>query len=213
MPVAAEERTAFYRERASETYNALWYFVAGTLAEIPYVFFSSLLFSIIFFPSVGLTGYTTFFYYWLVVSMNALLFVYFGQLMVYALPSVAVASTFGALFSSIFMLFAGFNPPAGNIPTGYEWIHWISPPTYSISILVSLVFADCPEGSTDGVSCQTLQGAPPTIGDVTLKQYVEGTFDMKHEHIWRNAMIMIILIVCFRLLALVSLRYINHQKR
>ncbi|KAE9268844.1 hypothetical protein PF008_g31020 [Phytophthora fragariae] len=213
MPVAADERTAFYRERASETYNALWYFVAGTLVEIPYIFFSSLLFCIIFYPSVGFTGYITFFYYWIVVSMNALLFVYFGQLMVYALPSVAVASTLGALFSGIFMLFAGFNPPAGSIPTGYMWVHWISPPTYTIAMLVSLVFADCSEGSTDGISCKSLQNAPPTIGDMTLKEYVEETFDMKHSDIWRNAMIMIILIVVFRVLALVSLRYINHLKR
>jgi len=213
MPVAADERTAFYRERASQTYNALWYFIAGTLVEIPYIFISTLLFTIIFYPSVGFTGYVTFFYYWLVVSMNALLFVYFGQLMVFALPSVAVASTLGALFSGIFMLFAGFNPPTGSIPTGYMWVHWISPPTYTISMLVSLVFADCSEGSTDGISCQTLQNAPPTIGDVTLKAYVEATFDMKHSDIWRNALIMMVLIVVFRVLALVSLRYINHLKR
>ncbi|GMF63859.1 unnamed protein product [Phytophthora fragariaefolia] len=198
MPVAADERTAFYRERASETYNALWYFVAGTLVEIPYIFFSSLLFCIIFYPSVGFTGYITFFYYWVVVSMNALLFVYFGQLMVFALPSVAVASTLGALFSGIFMLFAGFNPPTGSIPTGYMWVHWISPPTYTIAMLVSLVFADCSEGSTDGISCNSLQNTPPTIGDMTLKEYVEETFDMKHSDIWRNALILIILIVVFQ---------------
>ncbi|KAF1787068.1 P-loop containing nucleoside triphosphate hydrolase [Phytophthora cactorum] len=179
MPVAADERTAFYRERASETYNALWYFVAGTLVEIPYIFFSSLLFCIIFYPSVGFTGYITFFYY-----------------------CVAVASTLGALFSGIFMLFAGFNPPTGSIPTGYMWVHWISPPTYTISMLVSLVFADCSDGSTDGISCQTLENAPPTIGDMTLKEYVEETFDMKHSDIWRNASIMIVLIVVFRILAL-----------
>ncbi|RLN89241.1 hypothetical protein BBJ28_00007821 [Nothophytophthora sp. Chile5] len=213
MPVAAEERTAFYRERASETYNALWYFVAGTLAEIPYVFLSSLLFSIIFFPSVGFTGYATFLWYWLVVSLNTLLFVYLGQLMVFALPSVAVAATLGALCSTMFMLFAGFNPPASNIPTAYKWLHYISPPTYSISILVALVFADCPDGSTEGLSCQTLQGAPPAIGDVTLKQYVEGTFDMKHDHILKDVLIMGILIAALRFLALLALRYVNHLKR
>ncbi|OWZ14878.1 ABC transporter [Phytophthora megakarya] len=210
MPVAADERTAFYRERASQTYNALWYFIAGTLVEIPYIFFSSLLFTVIFYPSVGFTGYITFFYYWLVVSMNALVFVYLGQLLVYALPSVAVATTLGALLSSIFMLFAGFNPPTGSIPDGYMWVHWISPPTYSIAILVALVFGDC---SGDKVGCDAMQDAPPTIGDMTLKQYVEDTFDMKHGDIWRNAMILIILIVAFRVLALISLRYISHLKR
>ncbi|KAG1698458.1 hypothetical protein DVH05_015000 [Phytophthora capsici] len=178
MPVAAEERTAFYRERASETYNALWYFIAGTLAEIPYVFLASFLFCVIFYPSVGFTGYTTFFYYWVVISLNTLVFVYLGQLMVFALPSVAVATTLGSLFSGIFLLFAGYNPPTSSIPTGYKWVHYISPPTYTISILVGLVFADCPDGSTDGISCQKLQNSPPSTGDVTLKQYVENNFDM-----------------------------------
>ncbi|EGZ11558.1 pleiotropic drug resistance protein ABC superfamily [Phytophthora sojae] len=123
MPVAAEERTAFYRERACETYSALC------------------------------------------------------------------------------------------IPTGYKWVHWISPPTYTVAILVSLVFADCEDDSGDSISCRVVQDAPPTIGDKTLKAYVEGRFDMKHDDIWRNAAILIVLMVCFLVLALLSLRYINHMKR
>jgi len=213
MPVVADERTAFYRERASQTYNALWYFVAGTVAEIPYVFASALLFCVIYYPSVGFDGYATFFYYWIVVSLNSLVFVYLGQLMVYALPSVAVASTIGALLSSIFMLFAGFNPPTDNIPTGYIWVHYIAPPSYTISILTSLVFADCPDDNSSAISCQTLTGAPPSVGDVTLKQYVEGTFSMEHDKIWRNIGIIIALIIVLRALALYALRYINHLKR
>jgi hypothetical protein len=202
MPVAAEERTAFYRERASETYHALWYFIAGTLVEIPYVLFSTLSFTIIFFPSVGFSGFTTFIHYWLVVSLNALLFVYFGQLLVYALPSVAVASIAGALLSSIFMLFAGFNPPASNIPIGYKWIYYISPPTYSIATLVAMVFADCPDGTSSNLGCKVLKNAPPTVGNITLKQYVENAFNMKSDLIQRNILILCVLIGAFRLLAL-----------
>ncbi|KAE9145496.1 hypothetical protein PF006_g9647 [Phytophthora fragariae] len=142
--------------------------------------------------------------------MNALVFVYLGQLLVYALPSVAVATTLGALLSSIFMLFAGFNPPTRTIPTGYMWVHWISPPTYSIAILVSLVLGDW---SGDKVGCDPLQDAPPTISDMTLREYVEETFDMKHGDIWRNDMILMILIVVFRVFALISLRYLSHLKR
>jgi ABC-type multidrug transport system permease subunit len=40
------------------------------------------------------------------------------------------------------MLFAGFNPPGNSIPTGYKWIYYLSPPTYSIAALVALIFAD-----------------------------------------------------------------------
>ncbi|OWZ02365.1 Pleiotropic drug resistance protein transporter, partial [Phytophthora megakarya] len=153
-------------------------------------------------------GVTTFIWYWLVVALNALLFVYIGQLLVYALPTVAVATTAGALLSSIFMLFSGFNPPASNIPIGYKWIYYISPPTYTIAILVALVFAD-----SDGFGSQTITNAPPTVGNITLKQYVENAFNMKHDDIPRNVLILCVLIVAFRLLALLSLRYISHLKR
>ncbi|KAG3081759.1 hypothetical protein PI125_g20084 [Phytophthora idaei] len=37
VPISSEDRLAFYRERAAQTYNALWYFVAATVVEIPYV--------------------------------------------------------------------------------------------------------------------------------------------------------------------------------
>lgn len=212
MPVAAAERTAYYRERASQTYNALWYFIAGTVAEIPYVFLSGLLFSIIMYPSVGFTGYLRFFMYWFIVSLNMLLQVYFGQLMVYLLPSVEVASVIGALLMSIFMLFAGFNPPASAIPTAYKWIYYIAPPSYSISILVALLFGDC--SSASDLGCQVLSNAPPQLGEnLTLKEYVEGTFDMKHDRIVFNTVILGILIVGFRLFALFSLRFVNHLKR
>ncbi|GMF16501.1 unnamed protein product [Phytophthora lilii] len=165
LPVAADERSSFYRERASQTYNAFWYFIAGNFVEIPYILLSTLLFCAIFFPSVGFTGYATFFYYWMVASINTLVFVYLGQLFVFALPIVAIATTIGALLISIFMLFAGFNPPTDTIPIGYKWIHWISPPSYSVSILVSLILGDCSDGN---VGCNILQAAPPTVGDVTV---------------------------------------------
>ncbi|KAG7378316.1 hypothetical protein PHYBOEH_000427, partial [Phytophthora boehmeriae] len=35
LPFTAQERASFYRERAAQTYNVLWYFVAATVTEIP----------------------------------------------------------------------------------------------------------------------------------------------------------------------------------
>jgi ABC-type multidrug transport system ATPase subunit len=223
MPVAVAERTSFYRERAAQTYNALWYFVAGTLAEIPYVLLSSLLLSAVMLPSVGLltrAPVLAFVSYTLVLALNGLQFVYLGQLLVYATPNDAVAATLGALLSSIFILFAGFNPPAGSIPTGYQWIHYASPPTYSIATMAALMLANCPDdyqsgdGGNTPLGCMQLSDVPPSIGDnVTVQQYVEGTFDMRSSDVARNLLVLGVLIVAFRLLALVSLRYINHLKR
>ncbi|ETI30134.1 hypothetical protein F443_22745 [Phytophthora nicotianae P1569] len=51
IPRGVATLASFYRERASQTYNAFWYFVGSTLAEIPYCFMSSLIFTVIFYQS------------------------------------------------------------------------------------------------------------------------------------------------------------------
>ncbi|KAG3107583.1 hypothetical protein PI124_g2683 [Phytophthora idaei] len=73
-----------------------------------------------------------------------------------------------------------------------------------------MVFADCPDGTSSNIGCQVLKNASPTVGNISLKQYVEHAFDMKSDHIPRNVVILGILIVVFRLLALLSLRCISH---
>lgn len=215
MPVAAAERTAFYRERASQTYNALWYFVAGTVAEVPYIFLSGFLVSAILYPSVGFTGFPEFLLYWLIVSLNLLVQVYFGQLMIYLLPSIEAASIVGALINSVLMIFAGFNPPTSQIPSAYRWVHSISPPCYCISVLAALLFANCPEGanSEENWGCRILGDAPPQYAGMTLKEYVESHYEMKHDDILSNTLILVLLMVCLRILALLSLRYVSHLKR
>ncbi|KAJ0401833.1 hypothetical protein ATCC90586_008552 [Pythium insidiosum] len=215
LPIASEERASFYRERASQTYNALWYFVGGTVAEIPYVFGSSFVFTAIFYPMVGFTGVKRFFLYYLNTALHVLLQTYVGQFLAYAMPSVEVAAIIGVLVNSIFFLFMGFNPPADAIPSGYKWLYHITPQKYTLSILSATVFGDCSDSSnTSELACKKLKNVPPTIPQgLTIKEYVEEVFLMKHDDIWRDFAIVLCFIVLFRVLALLSLRYINHQKR
>ncbi|TMW67510.1 hypothetical protein Poli38472_011130 [Pythium oligandrum] len=215
LPIASEERAAFYRERAAQTYNALWYFVGGTIAELPYVFSATFIFVAIFYPMVGFTGVSRFFLYWFNASLYVLMQTYLGQLLAYAMPSVEVAAIIGVMVNSIFFLFMGFNPPSSAIPSGYKWLYHITPHQYVLSILSSIVFGDCPnEGDLSELACRPLQNLPPTVSaNLTVKGYVEEVFEMKHSDLWRNFGIFLAFIVLFRVLALVSLRYINHQKR
>ncbi|DAZ92658.1 TPA: hypothetical protein N0F65_001618 [Lagenidium giganteum] len=213
LPIASEERASFYRERASQSYNALWYFVGSTVAEIPYVFVSALIFTVIFYPMVGFTGFATGVFYWINTALLILLQTYMGQFLAYAMPSVEVAAIIGVLMNSIFFLFMGFNPPANAIPSGYQWLYTITPQRYSLAILSALVFSDCSDGSELG--CKVLTGdLPPTVTPgITVKGYVEHVFKMKHDEIWTNFVVVLGFIVLFRVLALLSLRFINHQKR
>ncbi|RLN52010.1 hypothetical protein BBJ29_009265 [Phytophthora kernoviae] len=215
LPIASEERASFYRERAAQTYNALWYFVGSTLAEIPYVFVGTLLFMVPFYPMVGFTGTAQFFNYWFNLSLLVLLQAYIGQFLSYAMPSVEVAAIIGVLLNSICFLFMGFNPPASSIPIGYRWLYHIIPQKYTLAILAAIMFGDCPsngDGSAKG--CEQMSGAPPTLPDgMNVKEYLESVFLIKHSEIWMNCGIVIAFIIVFRVLTLLALRYVNHQKR
>ncbi|KAG7379469.1 hypothetical protein PHYPSEUDO_008543 [Phytophthora pseudosyringae] len=225
LSVTSADRPAFYRERASQTYNAFWYFVGSTIVEIPYVFGGTLVYTAIFFPMVQFTGFYIFVMFWINTSLLILMLTYMGQMFVYLLPSEEVAGIIGILVNSVFFLFMGFSPPANLIPQGYKWLYTITPQRFGLAILGALVFADCPDepvydeatktwsGVGSELGCQPLQNAPVSSGAVTVKQFTEDVFGMKHNEIWTNFFVVIAFIVVFRLIALVGLRFVNWQKR
>ncbi|GMF60948.1 unnamed protein product [Phytophthora fragariaefolia] len=100
LPFTGHERESYYRERASQTYNALWYFIGATFAEIPYIFFSGFLFTVFFYPLMGFTSVTTWVLYWINLSLFILMQTYLGQLFIYALPTVEVAAIVGVLINA-----------------------------------------------------------------------------------------------------------------
>ncbi|GMF30840.1 unnamed protein product [Phytophthora lilii] len=218
LPITSAERPAFYRERASQTYNCLWYFVGSTVAELPYVFFSGGIFTIIFYPWVGFTNHASGIMYWVTMSLFVLMQTYLGHLFIYALPSVEVAAILGVLYNSICLLFAGFNPPAASIPAGYHWLYLITPQKYIMGLLSSLAFTDCSNepvwNSTLGAyehggsepACQQLEDAPVTLGHTTVKGYVEDHFRMKHSEIWSNFGYVFVFLAVFRLLHQVRIK-------
>ncbi|KAJ8540739.1 hypothetical protein ON010_g12488 [Phytophthora cinnamomi] len=156
LPITCKEQTAFYRERASESYNAFWYFVGATLVEIPYCFGTTLLFMAIFYPMTDFTGVPAFFTFWLSLSLIVLLMSYFGQFLAFLLPSLEVASVFMVIVNIVCTLFTGFNPPAIAIPSGYKWIYLIVPNKYAFASLAAIVFGDCPSDGDDMTFGETL---------------------------------------------------------
>uniref|UniRef100_K3X547 ABC transporter domain-containing protein n=1 Tax=Globisporangium ultimum (strain ATCC 200006 / CBS 805.95 / DAOM BR144) TaxID=431595 RepID=K3X547_GLOUD len=213
LPITSEERASFYREQASQMYHPFWYFLGSTLVEIPHVLVSSAVFTAVFFPMVGFTGFANAILYWINVSLIVLLMTYIGQFLIYATPSIEVASIMGVLLNSIHMLFMGFSPPAAAIPKVYKWIHYATPQRYALANLAAIVFSNCPEETSDNLGCHSLDGAPISLGKITVKGYVESVFGMKHDEMAMNFGVLLAFIVFFRILALLSLCYLNHQKR
>jgi hypothetical protein len=215
LPITAKERTVFYRERASETYNAFWYFIGTTIVEIPYSFGTTFVLVAIYYPMVGFTGAAAFFAYWFNLSVIVLLMAYFGQFLIFLLPSLDVASVFMVLINTVCILFTGFNPPAVSIPRGYVWLYDICPHKYAFASLTAIVFGECP-GDGDGSQrgCRQMTGTPPSLPDgITLREYLETNFLIKHSEIWSNCGILVAWIAALRVLTLLALRYVNHQTK
>ncbi|KAG3120908.1 hypothetical protein PI124_g851 [Phytophthora idaei] len=223
LPLADQDRAAFYRERSAQSYNALWYFLGATLAEIPYVIVNSFIFTVLSFTLMGFTdggdaswGVTTMALYWLVMVLFTLQQVYLGQFLAYALPGVELTSLAGTLLSSILLLFSGFNPPSKSIPRGYWWLHVLAPQRYTLAALVALVFADCSSNDDDQsqrFGCQRLQNVPLELEGLSVKQYVESVFEMRHDGIARDIAVSVAFTVGFQLLGLLSLRFVSHQRK
>ncbi|EEY55297.1 ATP-binding Cassette (ABC) Superfamily [Phytophthora infestans T30-4] len=177
---------AEYSSDQGQTYNAFWYFVGSTVVEIPYCFFTTLIFLVIFFPMVGFTGVGSFFAFWFCLSLLVLLQSYFGQVLIYLLPSMDVASVYALNFNSVLILFTGMNPPAASLPRGYVWLYHALPNKYTFASLTAIVFAAC-DGDGEGPGCQVMSGTPPTLPDgTTVEEYMDSLFLIKHSEIWTN---------------------------
>ncbi|POM69882.1 ABC Superfamily [Phytophthora palmivora] len=225
IPFAFNDRAVFYRERSSQTYSALAYFLAGTLVEIPYVFAKGLIISALLFLLMSFTGFAKFILFWLAVSLSILVDVYTGHFLAFALPNIVMAALTGSVVSTIFFLFIGFNPQGSSISAGYVWLYTITPQRYAMSILALLVYGDCstnPElNVTTGeyinggpeIGCQSLGDAPVSIGIVTVKGLLEDVYNMHQDDMARNFGVLLIFIVVFRALTLLALQFLNHQKR
>ncbi|KAG7399958.1 hypothetical protein PHYBOEH_007478 [Phytophthora boehmeriae] len=212
IPIAAEERSVYYRERAAQTYSALWYFFGISLMEIPYVVVAALLFLAPFFPMVGFTGIGAFLICWLVVTLHMLFQAYTAVLLVFLLPNLEIAEIAGVLLNLISFLFSGFSPPASTLPSATTWLYKITSMTYSIAAISSVVFGEC--SSEGDIGCRQMANAPPALPDeITVKGYLETNFLIKRSELWRNCGFLVIFVLVFGALALLAMRFLNYQKR
>ncbi|KAF1786940.1 CDR ABC transporter [Phytophthora cactorum] len=85
---------------------------------------------------------------------------------------------------------------------------------YSLALVAAIAFGDCPDDGGSEIGCQVMTGVPPTLSsELTVKGYLEDVFLMKHSEIWKNFGIVLGIILLTRVLALVALRFVNHQKK
>ncbi|GLE09956.1 hypothetical protein PINS_up021901 [Pythium insidiosum] len=208
--LASETRASFYRERASQTYSAFWYFMGFSVVEIPYVLVATLLYTVIFFPLVGFTGLERALFFWVNTALSVLLQVYIGQLFAFVLPSAEVSLLLAVLFNSICTLFVGFNPPASAMPQGYKWLFAIIPHRYTFMLLSALLFGEC---SGDEKTGCTVIPHVPGAGRSTIEAYLDSVFHIRYDDIGYYMAMNALMIVVVRVLTLLAMRFISHQRR
>ncbi|KAI9913262.1 hypothetical protein PsorP6_005841 [Peronosclerospora sorghi] len=233
LPLAFQERGPFYRERASETYSALWYFAASSIVEIPYAALASMLFVCGFYPMAGFAAYgplSQLVGYWLVLTLHILFQTYLGQLFTFLTPSIELAAASGALLDSIFLMFIGYNPPASSIPEGYKWLSQLVPPRYTFQMLTALILGDCPDELLDQIAqaratnttldvstwplgCQPLTDAPPAVSNVPLAVYIGNVYGARRQDSVGSGIVVVGILLLMRLVTVVVMRLVSHHKR
>ncbi|OWZ20973.1 Pleiotropic drug resistance protein transporter [Phytophthora megakarya] len=210
VSIAAVERTVFYRERSSHTYNMIWYIFATSVMELLYVFIDVLLFLVSLYPMVGFKGTSGFLNCWVIFSCYTLLQAYIAEFLVFLLPNTNLVNFFGIVVFSISFIFSGFSPPASSLPSSTKWLHDIVPMSYSLSAVATTVFGQC-SGSGD-IGCREMTNIPPTLaGGITVKEHLEVNFLMKDNEFSRNCGVLAAILLLVRVLTLLAMRICNYR--
>ncbi|CAI9281132.1 unnamed protein product [Lactuca saligna] len=128
QPVAATERTVFYRERAAGMYSVLPYAMAQVFVEIPYVFIEAAYYTIIVYSMVSFQWTASkFLWSFFINFFSFLYFTYYGLMTVSITPNEQLAAILAASFYSVFNFFSGFYIPRPRIPKWWVWYYWMCP--------------------------------------------------------------------------------------
>lgn len=138
IPQTIDNRPVYFRESQSHYYTILPYFLAVTLAEIPFIIMQQFCFLILFYPFVGLrtdpehVAMFVFGMFMLNMATSA-----FSGFMAFISPNSDSATIVNNLANSIFTLFCGFLLPYNAIPSFWKPLYYISMFRYPLAFLVS----------------------------------------------------------------------------
>ncbi|XP_071718388.1 ABC transporter G family member 29-like [Rutidosis leptorrhynchoides] len=204
VPIAAFERTVFYRERAAGMYSTLPYAMAQVIVEIPYVLFQTTYYTLIVYTMVSfewtVPKYLWFFFIHL---LTFLYFTYHGLMSVSLTPNDQLASILTSAFYSLFNLFSGFFIPRPKIPKWWVWCYWICPLAWTFQGLIASQYGDVND---------TIK-VPGMLRDPTIKWYVENHFGYQERYLGVVAIVLVSFTVFFTVMYAYCLNKLNFQTR
>jgi len=130
------ERAVFLREQSSAMYDVFPYFNAKTLAEMPLLTITPLIFTIIVYFGVGFNwtveGFFMFFFSLWCLVMSAVSLGYFVSSL---FSNFSIAAMIAPILMMPFMLFSGFYVNLNTLLDWIAWFKWINPLKYSLEAL------------------------------------------------------------------------------
>ena len=134
MPQMAQvlgQKPILIKQRNDGWYSGLAYGLVHAIYAIPMGLLDALLFTPIFYFTVGFnTAADSFFVFLLIVLLVNMSMGGFFRFLGAAAPNLVIASALGGITLLFLLLTSGFTLPPANIPPWIIWIYWISPFAY-----------------------------------------------------------------------------------
>jgi ABC-type multidrug transport system ATPase subunit/ABC-type multidrug transport system permease subunit len=220
LPFFELERNMYYRHKSALMYDTIAISSAYTLAELPFLIVTCLLYTSIFYFMIGFAAEATkFFLYYLFMFLAMSLFSYLGQMLVALCPDAQIAQGFGGLIASCTGLFAGVLIRPSNMPTFWIFMYWLLPGRYVLEGLLVTQFhnVDTPIAATPGTAFWNFLGCEAQtqtecVG--TAEEWVYSTFDGAFviENVPNDIGYLIGMISLTRFLTVFGLGYLNYRR-
>lgn len=203
IPVFLFERPVFYRERAAGLYGVFPWATALVDVELPWVTAQTLIYSIIVYFMISFElDAGKFFIFWLTIWLASLVYTYLGMVMVSVTPNLTMGVTLGATMLGIWFIFAGFMIPRPAMPAWWEWMYYLSPPSWSIYALAA-------DQLGDKENLIELENGEQT----TIRDYMEDQYGYEYRLRWLAIGVLAAMVLIMRLTLAFALKYLNFQKR
>eukprot|EP01004_Peranema_trichophorum_P005642 NODE_4493_length_1159_cov_43.544402_g3975_i0.p1 GENE.NODE_4493_length_1159_cov_43.544402_g3975_i0~~NODE_4493_length_1159_cov_43.544402_g3975_i0.p1 ORF type:complete len:301 (+),score=36.80 NODE_4493_length_1159_cov_43.544402_g3975_i0:51-905(+) len=218
LSVLLEERSVYYREKASRMYAPWIYGFAFQLAELPYVTINSFIFLVITWVLSDINhkkpeaeDSLDFFRHWLAFWLFTLMCTYMGHAIASVSANMEVGNALGPGMASWLSSFSGFYLPGPAIGKAYSWIYWLNPFRYTYESLVVNMFKQRTMGCSPSELRTGYNGSivcPITKGSAVLD--ING---LHEDWWWLDQSVVFGYTIAFMVATLMALRFLTFNSK
>ncbi|XP_045445642.1 protein scarlet-like [Melitaea cinxia] len=199
-----EEFPMLHRELKAGLYTTPVYYLSRMLALFPGLILEPTLFTLVVYWIAGLRGTLHAFGFTVFLSILVLnVAIACGSFFSCAFGSMPVAMAYLVPFDYSLMITSGLFIKLSTIPKYISWIRYLSWPMYSNEAMSILQW-----DGIQNITCAEVSQSPClSTGEEVLIEY-----DFKLANFWGDIIALIILYLCFHILALAALKYRTRRK-